>query len=191
MTFWATARALRLVALACLASLLALTLPAAALTATPSPGGATIAVAAILALTLPVLAGWSVDRGDPDLERRSLRPIASLDLALVLVPMALLILSEVTLATVGLAPAGAIAATATATYVGMLLAAVPFLGWRNASVVPVTYLIAVIIAGRGADADHPAAWAWIAMPDGSLTWVAPAIVLWVGIATYWLTRVGR
>ena len=64
MRYWRKAREVRTVAFAGVATVLALLLPFTVLTATPSPGGATVGLAAVLALAIPVLTGWGIARGD-------------------------------------------------------------------------------------------------------------------------------
>lgn len=185
MRYWFQARAVPTLVLACAASTLALLLPFTVLAATPSPGGATIGVAAVIGLGIPVLTGWSVSRGDPGIEQRSVRPIAQLDLALFLG----LGLGVATLAAIlqlaGLAPVGFVAARATVTYVGLLLAAVPVIGWERASILPVAYVVAALIFGGGSDVDHPAAWAWIAsLENDQLSIVASLTALATGTFLY-------
>jgi hypothetical protein len=100
------------------------------------------------------------------MERWSVRPIVTLDFALIVGAGTLLAAIEATLWWAGLAPAGLLAARATLTYFGLLLAAMPAVGAANASIAPATYVIAVVVVGRGSDVDHPAPWAWVAAIDG-------------------------
>lgn len=185
MRYWFQARAVPTLVLACAASTLALLLPFTVLSATPSPRGATIGLAAVIALGIPVLTGWSVSRGDPGIEQRSVRPIGQLDLALFLgLGVGVAILAAL-LQLAGMAPVGFIAARATITYVGLLLAAVPVIGWERASIVPVAYVVAALIFGGGSDVDHPAAWAWIAsLEDDLFSTTACLTVLALGILLY-------
>lgn len=185
MSLWLKARAVPTIGLTAVGSLVALLLPFSTLTATPSPGGATIGLAVLLALAMPVVLGWGMARSDRDLEVLSTRPVALLDFALVLAAgvgvAAIDVLLRATLAT----PTGLIAGRAAATYVGLLLCAVPVVGWRNASTLPLTYFVAVAIAGRGTDAAHPAMWAWIASPEEEpMAMTAALLALIAGAATY-------
>lgn len=185
MSLWLKARAVPTIGLTAVGSLVALLLPFSTLSATPSPGGAAIALALLLALAVPVVLGWGMAQSDRDLEALSIRPVALLDFALVLTAgvgvAAVDVLLRATLAT----PAGLIAGRAAATYVGLLLGAVPLVGWRNASTLPLIYFVAVAVAGRGTDAAHPAAWAWIASPEEEpMAMIAALLTLTAGAATY-------
>jgi hypothetical protein len=185
MKYWRKAREVRCVVFAGMATVLALLLPFTVLTATPSPGGATVGLAAVLALAIPVMTGWGISRGDRAMEQRSVRPVAMLDLGLVLTAGIAVAAIEVTVRASGVSPAGLIAARATVTYIGLLLAAVPLVGWGNASMAPVAYFVAVVIAGRGSDADHPALWAWIAGgEDDAFSLIAALATLGAGIVVY-------
>jgi hypothetical protein len=185
MSYRRKAREVRTVVLAGIATILALLLPFTVLTATPSPGGATVGLAALLALGVPVLIGWGISRGDTAMEQRSVRPVAMLDLGLILTAAITVAAASVTLRVSGASPAGLIAARAIVTYVGLLLAAVPVVSWANASFVPVAYLVGVVVAGRGDDAEHPAVWAWIASrEDDAFALVAALATLAAGIVIY-------
>jgi hypothetical protein len=163
--YWRQSRQVRIVVLAIGATCLGLVLPFTVLKATPSPGGATVGLAVVLALGVPVLVGWAVSRGDRLMELWSVRPIAMLDFAMMLGAGVILVAVETALWWWGTAPAGLLAARATLTYFGLLLAAMPRLGPKLASMAPTTYVIAVVLAGRGTDVDHPAPWAWVAALD--------------------------
>lgn len=185
MRYWRQARAVRLVVFVGIATVLALLAPFSNLTATPSPGGATIGLAAVLALALPVVTGWGISRGDERMEQRSVRPVALLDLGLVLSVGLGLAAMEIALRGLGIAPAGLIAARAAVTYVGLLVVSAPLVGWGQASMVPVAYLGAVLIGGRGTDVDHPTFWAWIAaVEDDPLSWIAALAMLCMGIIVF-------
>lgn len=191
MRLWLKARAVPTVGLTAAGSLVALLLPVSALTATPSPGGATIGLAVLLALAMPVVLGWGMARSDRDLEVLSTRPVALLDFALVLAAGVGVAAIDVLLRATLSAPAGLVAGRAAATYVGLLLAAVPAVGWRNASTLPLTYFVAVVIAGRGTDAAHPAIWAWIASPEEEpVAMTAALLTLMGGAATHLRYRNG-
>ena len=192
MRYWRQVRQLRAIVAVSAVTVLALLFPVTVLTATPSPGGATVGLAALLALGLPVLMGWGVSRGDPDLEQRSLRPVALLDLGLILLVGAGASVVEFTLWVGGAAPAGLIAARATLTYIGLMLAAVPRTGYGNASLLPVVYFMAVVIVGGGGDVAHPALWAWIAAPDEDPVALVLALTsLTVGVLVYLLEERGH
>lgn len=185
MRYWRQARAVRLVALVGTATILALLAPFSSLTATPTPGGATIGLATILALASPVVMGWGISRSDERMEQRSVRPVAFLDLGLVLAFGLGLAAIEMALRGLGIAPAGLIAARATVTYVGLLVVSVPIVGWGQSSMVPVAYLVAVLIGGRGSDVDHPTFWAWIAaVEDDPLSWIVALAMLSIGTIVY-------
>lgn len=162
MRWWRKTRAVDLMVLVAILTILLLVLPMSALTATPSPGGATLALAAMTALALPVSLGWAISRGDAELEHRAARPVGSRDLGLVLALVLGVVAIEVVLDEAGVAHAGIVAARAAVTYTGMMLAAAPAVGWRNAAIVPAVYLTLVLVVGGGSDVENPAGWAWIA-----------------------------
>lgn len=185
MRLWLKARAVPTVGATAAGSLVVLLLPFTMLSATPSPGGATIGLAVLLALAMPVVLGWGMARSDRNLELLGTRPVALLDFALVLAAGVGVAAIDVLLRATLAAPAGLIAGRAAATYVGLLLAAVPAIGWRNASTLPLTYFLAVAIAGGGTDAAHPAIWAWIASPEEDpVAMTAALLTLIAGAATY-------
>jgi hypothetical protein len=158
--------------------------PGSSLAATPSPTGATMMAGAFLAIAVPAVIGWGCARGDGRLEFTGVRGIAWADLALAVGASAAVVLVAVVLHTAGLANAGIVAARATLTYLGFLLLAVPFVGWRLAPVAPAVFLLAVAAFGRGEDILHPARWAWIAA-DGAdpVSWTLSATVV-AGIVAY-------
>jgi len=159
--------------------------PGSSLAATPSPTGATMMAGAFLAIAVPAVIGWGCARGDSRLEATGVRGIAWADLALAVLASAVVVLVAVGLHWAGLAQAGLLAARATLTFLGFLLLAVPFVGWRLAPVAPALFLLAVAAFGRGEDIEHPARWAWIAA-DGAdpVSWTLTAVVLVAGIAIY-------
>jgi hypothetical protein len=158
-------------------------LPIAGLRATPSPAGATLALAVVIALIVPIALGWALSRGDQQAERVSPRPVWLLDAATVLGFGLLPALALGALWLAGLAPAGGIAARASGAFLGAMLVIQPIAGWRRAALAPVVVFSVVVIAGRGDDIDHPAPWAWIAAMDSDPSaWLASGIVLAVGIA---------
>ena len=159
--------------------------PGSSLSATPSPTGATMMAGVFLAIAVPAVLGWGCARGDGRLEATGVRGIAWADLALAVVASAVVVLVAIGLHWAGLAQAGLIVARATLTYLGFLLVAVPFVGWRLAPVAPALFLLAVAAFGRGEDIVHAAGWAWIAA-DGAdpVSWTLTAVVLVGGIAIY-------
>ncbi len=185
MKYWRKARLLGALLFGAMATIVALLLPITVLTATPSPGGATVGLATVLALAVPVIAGWSISRGDCAMEQRSVRPVAMLDLGLVLIAAITVATGAAALRAADLSPVGLIAARATVTYTGLMLAAVGFVGWANASMAPVVYFVAVVIAGRGSDVEHPAIWAWIAArEDATFSLAAALVTLATGIIVF-------
>ena len=159
--------------------------PGSSLAATPSPTGATMMAGAFLAIAVPAVIGWGCARGDSRLEATGVRGIALADLALAVAASAAVALVAGALHEAGMAEAGIPAARATLTYLGLLLLAVPFTGWRLAPVAPSLLLLAVAAFGRGEDIVHAAGWAWIAA-DGAdpVSWTLTAVVLVGGIAIY-------
>jgi hypothetical protein len=159
--------------------------PGSSLSATPSPTGATMMAGAFLAIAVPAVVGWGCARGDGRLEGTGVRGIAWADLALAVLASAAVVLAAVVLHWAGLAQAGLVAARATLTYLGFLLLAVPFVGWRLAPVAPALFLLAVAAFGRGEDIAHAARWAWIAAEGTDpVSWALTAAVLLSGTASY-------
>jgi hypothetical protein len=159
--------------------------PGSSLSATPSPTGATMMAGAFLAIAVPAVVGWGCARGDSRLEFTGVRGIVWADLGLAVVASAVVVLVALVLHWLGLAQAGLVAARATLTYLGFLLLAVPFVGWRLAPVAPALFLLAVAAFGRGEDVLHPARWAWLAA-DGAdpVSWTITTVVLVAGTAIY-------
>jgi hypothetical protein len=159
--------------------------PGSSVEATPSPTGATMMAGVFLAIAVPAAIGWGCARGDDRLEATGVRAIVWADLALAVVASAAVALVGGALHEAGMADAGIAAARATLTYLGLLLLAVPFVGWRLAPVAPALLLLAVAAFGRGEDIAHPAPWAWLAA-DGAdpASWMLTAIVLVAGLAAY-------
>jgi hypothetical protein len=138
-----------------------------------------------LAIAVPAAIGWGCARGDDRLEATGVRAIATADLALAVGVSAAVALAVAALHQAGLADAGIAAARATLTYLGFLLLAVPFVGWRLAPVAPALFLLAVAAFGRGEDIAHPAPWAWLAAEGTDpVSWMLTAAVLLVGVAAY-------
>lgn len=188
MSLWAKVRGVPVVGTATILTILALVLPFSTAAATPSPAGATLAAACLLALAVPVAVGWGCARGDALLEAVSTKPVHILDLILAVAAVGLTAGMAVLLERVEVAPAGAIAARAELVYLGLLLLATP-LGWRNATLAPAVYLLAVAVIGGGADIVHPASWAWIAAPEQDETsWLLTGAVVGIGIVAYLIVR---
>jgi hypothetical protein len=159
--------------------------PGSSMQATPSPTGATMMAGAFFAIAVPAVIGWGCARGDGRLEATGVRGIALADLALAVAASAVVVLVAVVLHWAGLAQAGLVAARATLTFLGFLLLAVPFVGWRLAPVAPALFLLAVAAFGRGEDIVHAARWAWLAAEGTDpVAWALTGAVLLVGIAAY-------
>lgn len=184
MSLWAKVRGLPIIGLTMVGTLLALVLPFSVAAATPSPAGATLAAACFLALIVPVAVGWGCARGDLQLEGVSSQPVRTLDLVLALGAVGIVATLALALERLGVAPAGVIAARAAITYLGLLLVATP-LGWRNATLTPAIYLLAVAVVGGGSDIYHPAPWAWIAaLPDDAASWILTGATAGIGLIAY-------
>ena len=111
------------------------------------------------------------------------------DLALAAAAVGLGGLFALVLYRLNLAQAGAVTARAMFTYLGFMLLAAPFVGWRIAPVLPTTFLLFVAVFGRGEDIAHPAAWAWIAAEGGDPgSWVLTIALLVCGVLAYVLVR---
>jgi hypothetical protein len=178
-------RAARAIALVAAGVVLLLAWPGASIGATPSPTGATVMAGVFLAIAVPAVVGWGCSRGDDRLEGTGVRRIALSDLAVAVAACGLVAALGAMLHAVGLADAGLAAARATVVFLGLMLLAVPFWGWRLAPVLPALFLLAVAVFGRGEDTEHPAPWAFIAARgDDSMSWLLTTIVLVVGVAAY-------
>jgi hypothetical protein len=159
--------------------------PGSSMGATPSPTGATMMAGAFLAIAVPAVVGWGCARGDGRLESTGVRPIKWADLAITVLATGVVALVAVLLHAIGMADAGLVAARAVVSYLGFLLLAAAFAGWRLAPVAPALFLLAVAVFGRGEDIEHPARWAFIAARgDDSSSWLLTVIVLVVGVAAY-------
>lgn len=181
MTLWLRARAVLALVPAAVVSLAVIVLPISETRATPSPAGATLALAIPIALIQPIALGWAMTRGDQRAERISPRRIWLWDFLLVLGFGVCVALVALAFRLTGLAPAGAIAARAMATFLGVMLFAQSIGGWRTASLAPVALFVAIVIAGRGEDINHPAPWAWIAASEDDVgAAVLSVIVLAIG-----------
>lgn len=185
MSLYLRVRGASVIAAVVAAVLALLAWPGSSLSATPSPTGATIMAGAFFAIAVPAVTGWGCARGDSRLEATGVRGIAWVDLALAVVASAVVVVPAALLHRAGLAEAGLVAARATLTYLGFLLLAVPFVGWRLAPVAPALFLLAVAAFGRGEDILHPARWAWLAA-DGAdpVSWTITTVVLVAGTAIY-------
>lgn len=159
--------------------------PGSSLAATPSPTGATMMAGAFLAIAVPAAVGWGCARGDSRLEGTGVRGVRWADLSLAVLATAVVSLMAVVLHAAGMADAGLVTARAALTYLGFLLLAVAWAGWRLAPIAPALFLLAVAVLGRGEDIEHPARWAWIAA-DGAdpISWALAAIVVAAGVIAY-------
>ncbi len=185
MSLWLRVRGAPIIGVTMILTLAALALPFSAATANPSPVGPAVAVACYLALAVPIAVGWGCGRGDARLEGVGIRPVRWLDLALALLAVGLTAGGAYLLQQAEIAPVGKMAARDLLVFLGLLLLAYPFVGWRVAAVIPAVYLLAVAVAGRGEDIYHPAAWAWIAADAGDWrSWLLTAVVLCAGLLAY-------
>jgi hypothetical protein len=182
-------RAVHVVAFVAAAVVVLLSWPGSSIGATPSPTGATIMMGVFLAIALPVVVGWACSRGDLLLERTGVRAVARADLAYAVTACGFVAGLAAGLHALGFADAGLAAARAVLVYLGLMLLAVPFWGWRLAPVLPSLFLLAVAVFGRGEDIEHPARWAFIAA-EGSepMSWVLSGIILAAALISYGLVR---
>lgn len=182
MTLWLRVRSVPLAIGLAVLSLLSLATPIPSAVAAPSPGGATLALACAVSLTVPILVGWGCQRGDRLLEAVSTRSIQALDLGYAVLAVGVTALIATAMHELGVAPAGLIAARASLTYLGLMLFARAIGGWRLATLLPATYLVAVALIGRGEDAAHPAGWAFIAAEGEDVaSWVLTALAVLGGL----------
>jgi hypothetical protein len=145
--------------------------------------GATVALGLVLALIVPLTGAWACSRGNAELEQVAVRNVAGLDLALVLGGIAGTAAATAAIEAAGASQTGLEVSRAILTFGGLLLVEWWRGGWDTAAVPPALYFLAVAVAGRGEDIDHPAAWAWIAADGGDLpAWVAGTSVLAIGLA---------
>lgn len=182
MSLYLRVRALRIVALVAGATLAFLAWPGSSFNATPSPTGATMMLGVFIAIAVPVAVGWACARGDERLEAIAVRAVRRADLAYALVVCGLVAALAAILHASGLADAGLAAARALLVYLGLLLLAAAFWGWRLAPVAPALFLLAVAVFGRGADVVHAAPWAFIAAVDTDpASWGLAILVLGAGL----------
>lgn len=185
MSIWLRVRGAARILGAILFTLIALALPGSGVAATPSPAGATLVAACFIALAVPTAVGWGCARGDPQLESVGTRPVHAFDLILATLAVGITTASAVAMQGAELTHAGSVAGRALLVYLGFMLLSYPLVGWRIATLVPVLYLLAVAIVGRGEDVTRPAPWAWIAA-DGSdgTSWLLTIVLLGLGIGAY-------
>ncbi|MHB8959187.1 MAG: hypothetical protein ACYDAN_06140 [Candidatus Limnocylindrales bacterium] len=185
MSLYLRVRAGRAVALVAAAVVLLLAWPGSSAAATPSPAGATVMAGVFLAIAVPSAVGWACSRGDERLEATGVRAIRLADLVFACASCVLVACAGAGLHAAGLADSGLAAARATLVYLGLMLLAVPYRGWRLAPVLPALFLLAVAVFGRGEDIDHPARWAFIAAQgDDVASWALTAGILVVGVGAY-------
>jgi hypothetical protein len=184
-------RRVDLIALSVVGSVLLLQAPASAISIRVSPIGAPLMIALFIDLGLPSALGFGLSRGLPAQESVAARRIRRYDAVLV----ASSIFGFLALGAIGAQVSAGINASgvgdtyliatrALMTYLGWLLVARFFVGWRTASIAPALYLLAVGVFGF-ADESAAAGWAWIGLPvtDGwawACTWVLLALgaALW-------------
>lgn len=183
MRLYLRVRAMRHVGMVALATLLFLAWPGSSLNATPSPTGATMMLGVFVALAVPVVVGWACGRGDERLELSAVRPVRRSDVVYAVGVCTVVALLAASLHTIGLADAGLAAARATFAFLGLLLLAAAWRGWRLAPIVPALFLLAVAVFGRGADNIHAAPWAFIAASDTDLaSWGVAVSAVVAGVA---------
>ena len=184
-------RRVDLIALSVVGSALLLQAPASAISIRVSPIGAPLMIALFIALGLPSALGFGLSRGLPAQESVAARRIRRYDAVLVASSifgfLALGAIGAQVSAAFNAADAGdtyLIATRALMTYLGWLLVARFFVGWRTASIAPALYLLAVGVFGF-ADETAAAGWAWIGLPvtDG-WAWACTWILLGLGTALW-------
>jgi hypothetical protein len=184
-SLWLRVRGARAIIGAIVFTLIGVALPASGVAVTPSPAGATLAAACLVALAVPIAVGWGCARGDPQIEAVSVRAIRGLDLLIAALAVGTTSVASLAMQQAGLGLAGPIVARDGLVYLGLILLAYPLLGWRVATIVPAIYLLAVAVIGRGEDIIHPAWWAWIAADGGDQgSWVLTMVLLLAGIGAY-------
>jgi hypothetical protein len=184
-------RRVNLITLSVVGSALLLQVPASAISIRVSPIGAPLMIALFIVLGLPSALGFGLSRGLPAQESVSARHIRRYDAVLV----ASSVFGFLALGAVGAQVSAGfnaanvgdtylIATRALMTYLGWLLVARFFVGWRAASVAPALYLLAVGVFGF-ADETAAAGWAWIGLPaaDG-WAWACTWILLGLGAALW-------
>jgi hypothetical protein len=184
-------RRVDLIALSVVGSALVLQVPASAISIRVSPIGAPLMIALFIALGLPSALGFGLSRGLPAQESVAARHIRRYDAVLVASSvfgfLALGAVGAQVSARFNAADVGdtyLIATRALMTYLGWLLVARFFVGWRAASVAPALYLLAVGVFGF-ADETAAAGWAWIGLPANvGWAWACTWILLGLGAALW-------
>lgn len=185
MSLWWKSRAWSTVALVMGVCLTLMVTPVSQIATVPSPAGAAVIGAVLLALPIPITLAWACQRGDPRLERASQRPLRWMDLGLVAGGSAVFGGAILSLSVAGVSTAGPSAVRALMTFLGLTLGVRAILGWEKAALAPALYFAAVALLGRGEDVARPAAWAFIAGADvNPSTWIAAAMVLLIGAVMY-------
>jgi hypothetical protein len=127
-------------------------------------------ISLIAPVAIAIVLAWSLGAGEPRLEAIAARPVAEMDLALVVFlagGMALLALAAGFLGWIDLAGE---AARNTFGYVGLMLVGRWLLGGEVSAVIPVGYIVLAAFFG-GPTASSSAWWAWLVKPaDDSLSW---------------------
>ncbi|MGH7487394.1 MAG: hypothetical protein ACREMY_17600 [bacterium] len=165
---------------------LLLVTPLAPMQAMPSPAGASVAVACLVGLIVPVAVAAGCARSDSWLESVGTRPTRLFDYLLLMGAVAgvagLALLEQ----SVGFAAIGRVFARAGLAYAGLLLIGRALGAWRLAALLPASYLTLVAVAGRGNDVLHPAWWAWIASDAGDTSsWLLTTSCVGLGTVLYW------
>jgi len=184
-------RRVDLIALSVVGSALLLQVPASAISIRVSPIGAPLMIALFIALGLPSALGFGLSRGLPAQEFVAARHIRRYDAVLVTSSvfgfLALGAVGAQVSAGFNAADVGdtyLIATRALMTYIGWLLVARFFVGWRTASIAPALYLLAVGVFGV-AEETTAAGWAWIGLPaNDGWAWACTWILLGLGAALW-------
>lgn len=187
-------RRVNLIALSVVGSALLLQVPVSAISIRMSPIGAPLMIALFIALGLPSALGFGLSSGLPAHESVAARRICRFDAVLVATSVgAFLVLGAIgALVSAGINSSDVgetylIATRALMTYLGWLLVARFFVGWRTASIAPALYLLAVGVFGF-ADETAAAGWAWIGLPaNDGWAWACTWILLGLG-TTLWALR---
>lgn len=144
----------------------------ASIPALASARGLAVPLALIAPIVVSSLLGYSLTRGDAVVESASVRPIAALDAALVVVTSTAVFVALVALDATGQANYGAEAARNALGFAGLLLIGRACIGPNAATALPITFV--VLLAFFGADAaGEPRWWAWAVVDSGEpASWTA-------------------
>lgn len=185
MTLWAATRRVVLsigVSAAVVAVVVAVGGITASIPALASARGVAVPLALIAPLALSSIVGYSLTTGEANLESVSVRPIAALDTALVVLTSFAVFALLVILDAARYAEYGAEAGRNAVGFSGLLLIGRAFLGTNAATALPI--VVVVFLAFFGADhAGEPRWWAWALVNSGeSSSWVAALGLITSGCA---------